>query len=256
MSKYNIYIICKNDEIFREKEKEINSKYKSKICHIQWIPAEYLKLTPCNKKILNDLNTRYNTQPNKVLAKLGIIGAHRKSLLSIYNNKTNNNIILEEDSNFSSKLPSPPKVSCYMGGWIIPPQITKAGKIIPNVKPVNGLNTIDYDKFKVLMAHSLFIKTHEEAMDLLQSTFTDKIKNYDVHLIDIKFFNNYYYPPIFVQGKHVSEIDKITNKNDQWTYFYGLVRQERFIGTKDSIKVVRNNKRTKKRSKKRGKRRN
>ena len=129
MVKYNIYIICKNEEIFLEKVKEINSKYKSKICHIQWIPAEYLKLTQCNKKMLKDLNTRYNTQQKKILAKLGTIGAHRKALLAIYMNKTNNNIILEQDANFSDKLPSPPNISCYMGGWIIPPQITKAEKL-------------------------------------------------------------------------------------------------------------------------------
>jgi len=242
MVKYNIYIICKNEEIFLEKVKEINSKYKSKICHIQWIPAEYLKLTQCNKKMLKDLNTRYNTQQKKILAKLGTIGAHRKALLAIYMNKTNNNIILEQDANFSDKLPPPPNISCYMGGWIIPPQITKAGKIIPDVKPKKGLNDIHYDKFHVLMAHALFIKTHEEALELFQSTITEKVKNYDVHLIDLQFFKKYYYPPIFVQGKHVSEIDKVTNKNDQWTYFYGLKKKETKNYKKNrTIKKRRNN---------------
>jgi hypothetical protein len=205
-----------------KKAKEINSKYKTKICHIQWVPAEYLKLTQCNKKLLKDLQTRYNTQKNKILAKLGTIAAHRKALLAIYMNKTNNNIILEQDADFSSRLPAPPKVSCYMGGWIIPPQITKAGKVIPKVNPRGGLNKIQYGKFSVLMAHALFIKTYEEAIELFQTTITDKIKNYDVHLIDIEFFKEYYYPPVFVQGKHVSEIDKITNKNDQYSYYYGL----------------------------------
>jgi hypothetical protein len=38
----------------------------------------------------------------------------------------------------------------------------------------------------------------------------------------MEFFKNYYYPPIFVQGKHVSEIDKVTNKNDLRTHLYGL----------------------------------
>jgi len=222
MSKYNIYIICKNEEIFMEKYKEINDKYKAKICHIQWVPAEYLKLTQCNQRMLKDLNTRYNTHKKKILAKLGTIGAHRKALLAIYMNKTNNNIILEQDANFSDKLPNPPKESCYFGGWIIPPQITKAGKIVPNVSPTKGINTINYDKFNVLMAHALFIKTFKEAMDLFQTTIDDKVKNYDIHLIDLQFFKKYYYPPIFVQGKHVSEIDAVTNKNDQYTYFYGL----------------------------------
>ena len=222
MPKYNIYIICKTEEDFLEKSKEILSKYKSKICHIQWIPAEYLKLTQCNKKLVKDLDTRWNTEKKKILAKLGTIAAHRKALLAIYMNKTDNNIILEADATLSHQLPNPPKVSCYMGGWIIPPQITKAGKVKINVRPKNGLNKIEYGTFSVLMAHALFIKTFEEGMELFQTTITDKIKNYDVHLIDLQFLKEYYYPPIFVQGKHVSEIDKVTNKNDQRTYLYGL----------------------------------
>ena len=43
-----------------------------------------------------------------------------------------------------------------------------------------------------------------------------------MHLIDKQFFKKYYYPPIFVQGSHVSEIDKVKNRNDQRTHLYGL----------------------------------
>ena len=222
MPKYNIYIICKTEEDFLKKSEELFSDYKSKICHVQWVPAEYLKLTQCNKKLLKDLNTRWNTDGKKILAKLGTIAAHRKALLAIYMNKTDNNIILESDATLSAKLPPPPHVSCYLGGWIIPPQITKAGLVKINVHPKKGLNSIEYGKFSVLMAHALFIKTFEEAMELFQTTITDKIKNYDIHLIDMEFFKQYYYPPIFVQGKHVSEIDKVTNKNDLRTHLYGL----------------------------------
>ena len=70
MGKYNIYIICKTEEDFLEKSKEISSKYKAKICHIQRIPAEYLQLTQCNKKLVKDLDTRWNTEKKKILAKL------------------------------------------------------------------------------------------------------------------------------------------------------------------------------------------
>ena len=67
MPKYNIYIICKNEEIFLEKSEELFSNFKPKICHIQWIPAEYLKLTQCNKVLLKDLQTRWNTDGKKIL---------------------------------------------------------------------------------------------------------------------------------------------------------------------------------------------
>ena len=222
MPKYNIYIICKTEEDFLERSSALLSQYKSKICHIQWIPAEYLKLTQCNRRMLKDLNTRHNTEQAKIIAKLGTIAAHRKALLAIYMNKTDNNIVLEADATLSAKLPTPPKVSCYLGGWIIPPQITKAGKVRIDVKPKKGLNSIEYEKFSVLMAHALFIKTFEEALILFQTTISEKIKNYDVHLIQLQFFKHFQYPPVFVQGKHVSEIDKVTNTNDLRTHLYGL----------------------------------
>ena len=221
MSKYNIYIICKTEEDFLEKSNDINDIYKNKICHIQWIPAEYLKLTQCNKKLLKDLNTRWNTSGKKTLAKLGNIAAHRKALLAIYMNKTDNNIILESDAEFSSKLCVPPSKSCYMGGWIIPPQISKAGEKV-NINPKKGLNTIDYDKFAVIMTHALFLKTFEEAIELFQTTITEKIKNYDIHLKELEYLEYFHYPPIFVQGKHVSEIEGNTNQNDKHTFLYGL----------------------------------
>ena len=47
------------------------------------------------------------------------------------------------------------------------------------------------------MAHVYLLK-RIKLLELFQTTITDKIKNYDVHLIDTKFFKKYYYPPIFV----------------------------------------------------------
>ena len=79
-----------------------------------------------------------------------------------------------------------------------------------------------YTLEKVEGEDDYFIKTFEESMILFQTTITEKIKNYDVHLIDLQYFKYYYYPPIFVQGKHVSEIDAVVNKNDKYTYLYGL----------------------------------
>ena len=222
MSKYNIYIICKDEERFFEKKREFD-KYKSKICHIQWIPAEYLTLTQCNKAMLKKLNTIYNTKKKSIIAKLGCIAAHRKALLAIYSNQTKNNLILEDDANLSGNLPAVPKETCYMGGWIVPPQISKTGKVKLNIKPKRGLNKIDYDKFKIITTHALFIKEIDEATMLLDSTIQpEKIKNYDVHLADNKYFKSYYYPPVFVQGKHFSDIEGKVNKNDQNTMNYGL----------------------------------
>ena len=245
VNKYNIYIICKNEEIFINKSKLLNNKYKHKICHIQWIPSEYLTLTQCNQPMLKKLKTMYNTKKKSIIAKLGCIAAHRKALLAIYSNQTHNNLILEEDAGLMSTLPLPPGKSCYMGGWIIPPLISNAGKVKMNVKPHKGLNKIDYDKFKIITTHALFIKSHEEATDLLDMTIEPvSLKNYDIFLADEKYFHYYYYPSIFVQEKHKSEISGDVNKNYIVTYNYGLTSDK---GGKKKTKRLKKRKSKKRR---------
>ena len=218
--KYNIYIISKEDQF--DKIKSQFNKYKN-ICHIHWSPAEYLKVKSCNKSLLKELKTRHNTKKKKIVAKLGNIAAHRKTLLSIIINHTNNNLILEADAKMNIRLPKPPKKSCYMGGWIIPPEISKIGKKKIKLKPKKGLNKINYNNYKVITTHALFIKNKKEAKEILESTLGKKnIKNYDLHLANNELFDYFYYPPVFVQKQHKSEIESIINKNDIFTNNYGL----------------------------------
>lgn len=246
-SKYNIYIICKDESIFDKRKKEL-SKYKQQICHIQWIPAVFLTLTQCNPGMLKKLKTRYNTKKRSIIRKLGCISAHRSALLAIFSNQTNNNIILEEDAALTNPLPKPPEVSCYMGGWIIPPQITQAEKVAVNVNPKKGINEINYDNFKVIMAHALFIKTHQEASTILNMTIEpEKLKPYDIFISDERYFNHYYYPPTFVQEAHVSDIDdKGVDVNYYRTFDYGINYKQ---GVKKGNKPKRRATRSKKRSK-------
>ena len=223
-SKYTVFIICKNEEVFNEKCIMLKP-FMKKICNIVWIPAVFLKSTSCNKKLTKKLNTRYNTSKKSILYKLGCISAHRNALLGIINNQSINNLILEEDAVIQKNLPKPPLSSCYVGGWIVPPLISNAGKVkvsIPNIKK-NALNNIDYDKFMILTTHSLFIKTVDEAKEILYDTIDkESIKNYDIYLANNKILDKFYYPPMFVQGKHVSDIDGKVNKNDSNTTNYGL----------------------------------
>ena len=247
VNKYNIYIICKDEEIFMEKSRKLYEKYKYKICHCQWVPAEYLTLTQCNKQMLKKLKTLYNTKQKSIIRKLGCIAAHRKALLAIYSNQTHNNLILEQDADLMNTLPIPPNDTCYMGGWIVPPRITRAGKDKVNIKPKTGLNKIDYDKFKIITTHSLYIKTPEEATDLLDMTIQpEKLKPYDVFLAEERYFKQFYYPSIFVQEAHASEIDdKGADLNYYRTLNYGL-----------NMKVKDSKKKTKRKTKGGSKRRN
>lgn len=220
---YNIYIICKDENIFNKKKKMFHNHG---VNIIQWIPSEFLKVTDNNKLLLyNRLNTRYNTKEQNKLSKLGCIAAHSKALLAIINNQTTNNIILEEDATIINKLPDPPEISCYLGGWMIPPKISDCNNVVFSINDINkknNINIIEYNKFKILMAHSYFLKNSNDASIILQSMLHNKIKNYDVHIMDNKFINYFYYPPIFIQEKHVSTIDKKCNKNHIYTDNYGI----------------------------------
>ena len=221
---YNIYIICKNKEVFKER-KEMLDQYKgTKIHKFYYVPAVFLKDTEANRKKTQKLQTMYNTKMKSRLRKLGCIFAHRNALRAIVKNKTNQNVILEEDATLDHVLPKPPDKSAYLGGWIIPPQITLAGKKKVHVPHLTtGLNEIKYGTFSVLMAHAYYMKTHEKAKEILDSIEgPEKVRNYDVHLIKHKFLKDFYYPAIFVQGKHVSDIDGKVNINDRRTKNYGL----------------------------------
>ena len=249
VNKYNIYIICKNEGIFRDKAKELNDKYKPKICHIQFIPAEYLTLTQCNQKMLKKLKTLHNTKKKSIIAKLGCIAAHRKALLAIYSNQTHNNLILEEDADLMSILPLPPENSCYMGGWIIPPKVTLAGKVKVDINPHRGLNKINYDKFKIITTHALFIKGHDDAKRLLDLTIDgEPLKPYDIFLAGNQYFKHFYYPSIFVQGSHKSEIDnKGVDINYYRTYNYNLTKpKDKNAKIKMSFKKIRRKKSSRK----------
>jgi len=243
VNKYNIYVICKNEEIFRNKAKILNDKYKGKICHIQWVPAEYLTLTQCNRPLLKKLKTLYNTKKKSIIAKLGCIAAHRKALLAIFSNQTHNNLIIEEDAGLMNTLPLPPGKSCYMGGWIVPPLISHTGKVKIDISPHRGINKIDYDKFKIVTTHALFIKDHDEATELLDMTIQpEKLKPYDIFLANEMFFKDFYYPSIFVQESHKSEIDdKGADLNYYRTYNYGLEKPKE----KGKLKKTKRKKKTK-----------
>lgn len=220
---YNIYIICKNKKIFGEHVATLE-KYRRKIHSYHYVKAVFLKPTDKNKRKTKKLKTRHNTSMKARLRKIGCIYAHRNALRMIKKQQTNNNVILEEDATLDHLLPNPPSKSSYLGGWIVPPKVTLAGKqkvTIPTLK--KGLNQVDFDKFKVLMTHAYFVKTHEKADEVLKVIEgPEPIKNYDIFLNDYRFFRNFYYPAIFIQSQHVSDIDGSVNKNDARSKNYGL----------------------------------
>ena len=210
---YSVYLICKEEDFESKKE----SLQDPLIKDFHRISPQYLNN---NGTVLKDLHTRYNTKPENIISKLGCIAAHRLALLSIYNQKSINNIILEADAVLKEPLPDPPSLSCYMGGWMVQTKFSNKEDLVVN--PNLGMNQINPELFRIIMSHSYFVKYPAQAMEIFQSTIIPKIKNYDIHLANQKYLKHYLYPPLFNQGKHISEIDKKMNKNDKNSDMYGL----------------------------------
>lgn len=220
---YNIFIICKTKKLFDEKVASL-SRSQRKIHSFHYVKAVFLKMNAENFKKTKKLKTRYNTSMKARIRKLGCIYAHRNALRKIVKLKTENNLILEEDATLAHLLPNPPGESTYLGGWIVPKKVTLAGKqkvSVPKLK--RGLNEINFDKIKILMTHSYFVKDTETAKTILKVIQSkDPIKNYDIFLNDYEFFHKFYYPAIFVQESHVSDIDGKVNKNEERSRDYDL----------------------------------
>ncbi len=222
-NQYNIFIICKTKQLFHDKVVSL-SPYDKHINSFHFVKSVFLEMNQDNFEKTKKLKTRYNTSMKSRIRKLGCIYAHRNALRKIVKIKTQNNLILEEDATLFDDLPNPPTHSAYMGGWIVPKKITLAGKqkvVIPELNL--GLNQINFDKIKILMTHSYFVKDTVTANTILKVIESKQpIKNYDIFLNDYKFLHNFYYPPIFVQENHISDIDGKVNKNALRSHNYDL----------------------------------
>lgn len=219
--RYHIYLIANNLTYEKFYQRHISNPLIESISQVKPV---YLEDCVSNHRLLPKLKTRYNTLIKTRLRKLGCIYAHKNALQNIVDNGHSNTLILEEDATMIRDLPDPPQYSAFLGGWITPYHITKAGKIDPDIsQPYEGLNRIDYDSCKMLMAHAYYLKNSNEAYAILCTLLSkDPIKAYDHHLSDNQYIKNYYYPPIFVQGRHKSSIDLKPNQNHIRSIDYGI----------------------------------
>lgn len=218
---YHIYLIANQKAYNQFYEKYINHPL---IYFIKRVEPVYLDDCEENRLLLGKLKTRYNTLIKTRLRKLGCIYAHKNALQMIVNDNHINNLILEEDAIMIRGLPEAPDCSTFLGGWITPYHITKAGKIDPDISPpYEGINRIEYESCKMLMAHAYYLKYPKEAQTIISTLLSkDPIKAYDHHLSDNQYIKNYYYPPIFVQSRHRSSIDRKINQNHLRSIDYGI----------------------------------
>ena len=232
---FNVYVITNSTDEYELKCKILRDKFNLQCYHI---PAQYLGNVP--ERVYAQMRTRPNIKRNHLKGKIGCMFAHRLALYFISNlYLTDNNIILEQDASLSDVkelaafLKNPPKDPTYLGGWIINPLIKNIGEPVKefyNKKPKRGLNKIDYDKFKILMTHALYLPKYTQASIILRESEEQSArgihKAMDHFYAGNRYIKQFIYPPIFIQSGHISEIDgsrlKIKNDNDLRSINYGL----------------------------------
>jgi GR25 family glycosyltransferase involved in LPS biosynthesis len=234
---FNIFVITGSTEEYNRKCAML--KFPLQCYHV---PAQYLS-NNVPEHVYKQMRARYNIKRNHLKGKIGCMFAHRLALYFISKlYQTNHNIILEHDATLSDIkelakfLKNPPKLPTYLGGWIINPLIKNSNEpvqLFKKKRPKTGVNKINYDKFKILMTHSLYIPNYKQAEIILelserQALDEHKHKAMDHFYADNQFIKQFIYPPIFIQSGHISEIDgsklKRKNNNDKLSINYGLDR--------------------------------
>lgn len=205
--KYKLLVISVNNEKGELRRKFLNYKYK-------WIKAIYLddKNNKILKYVRSKVVTRYNTNKNgrKFKGATANISSHLKILNMIVDENLSNVIVLEDDSIQNTKLPKiselPTDSATLFSGQIRHPFSweeepawikTDLKKVIKSLK--NGVNVIDYNKYRWTQCNAIFIPNKNVAKELLNNIDNTKAFKlyYDMLLANNKLIKYLYYPAPF-----------------------------------------------------------
>ena len=210
----NKLVISINNDLGKKRRKKLNYKFK----HIEGV-TESPKWIVDNFKLYHteDINSR------KTRGKMGCFSSHVKTLQYIVDNKLNNTVILEDDAfldgNIIGKFPN--DGACLLGGTLRHPnnwtldnkfRKNKVKGIIKKFK--QGVNVIDYDKYRWTQTHAIYYPKWEVAKEILYfiKNTNYKFKHFDLFLCDHKLVKYLHYPSIFTHDDRESE-SQINKKN-------------------------------------------
>jgi GR25 family glycosyltransferase involved in LPS biosynthesis len=204
-----------------ECDKDRMSKYKN----ASRLPAVVGKNAP--EEFKKRFVFRYNTAEKKALGHIGCFGSHIKVLRKIINENLKNVIVLEDDSSDINKIPKSlidfPH-SVYLGGWMVKPKIKDINQPVDRSKFINGINKLDYSKYRILETRGYFVPNKQEAkrmLDIIESA--PRLKNVDIFFSKNEIIKYFYYPALSLQTpKLVSRINENNvygKKNDPKSFY-------------------------------------
>jgi hypothetical protein len=170
------------------------------------------------KHIRDKLQVCHNTGPKKLRGISGAFASHWDAWDTIVDNEWYDTIILEDDAILIRDLPKtedlPKDGACLLGGQIHHPHSWKMNtafhnsgadmEIIKNFK--DGINPIDYDKFRWSQAYAIYIPTPQVALKLSQKARQiGKFTHLDLWLAKHQLVKHLYYPAPFKHHDHLNQ---------------------------------------------------
>ena len=182
-----------------------------------YLNYDYHRIIGCNgsddedpfvKEAKEKIKLRYNASQERIDGYSGNVASHLKALDYIIKNKLDKVIVNEDDS--LQKLPIPenlPDEICLLSGQVQEPtnwsksaKWKREGKNLEIISQFKeGVNDIDYSKYRWTQINSLYIPTHLHAEKLLGDLRNNvkSYKAYDLVLSENRLVKKIYYPAIF-----------------------------------------------------------
>lgn len=179
-----VFVISMENKTGLERREKLNYDY-------EWFKATDTPLDFIKDKMIHFWNAGEKCRKGK----LGAFDSHYRLYKKIYDEKINNVIILEDDC-FLKKLPDiMPKGLCFLNGRFINHNNFKETNTF--CKDV-GINTIDYDRFRITGMWGISIEKYTDVKDFLDLIENSKrLRAIDVMLYSNKIINKYIYPSVY-----------------------------------------------------------
>jgi len=201
-----IIVLSMDTEIGEKRRNKLNYDY-------EWFKSV------SGEEIIDRFNFRYNTSEDKKKRIMSVFNSHLKILQKIVDEKLNDVVVCEDDSiklNDDHQLSKINEI-CLFGGVLRHPsnwkedtkwRKEKVDDIIESFD--DGMNKIEYDKYRWTQIYAVYYPSWEKANELLKSILESKKKycHIDIFISKNKLINYLYYPTPFMSSDDgISQVD-------------------------------------------------
>ena len=217
-----IIVLSLDNEIGKKRRDLINYEY-------EWFKGND-KLENVPEEFIKKMNKMYNISDNLFKAKVCQFYGYYQILKKIVSEEIDNVIICEDDAILKDKLPETfmPETTDILllnsllhhpNSWKKDTKKYHHDNILPLINNFKeGINQIDYNKFKWSCCACIYYPTHQKCLELINEIDNSKkITTFDLWVSKKKIIKNLIYPSVFkIQDNGVSQIHKASGLIDNY----------------------------------------